>query len=128
MTARRGPQVQEAEEAEGDAIDGEVFVAFPAAEEGPGTVLQGVVHGMVDSFLDDLTRPEFRAGFAASVAAALVTSKMRLGFIPSLVLSLAVGAATEKLTKVTIDVHEAAVAQRDYLAALPVAGDAPSEV
>lgn len=128
MTARRGPQVQAAEEAEeAEAIDGEVYVSFPA-EEGPGTVLQGVVHGMVDSFLEDLTRPEFRAGFAASVVAALVASKTRMGFIPSLVFSLAVGAATEKLTKVTIDVHEAAVAQRDYLAALPVAGDAPSEV
>lgn len=54
-------------------------------------------HGVLDMLVDDINRPAFRAGFAASVFTAAVLARLGARALPAVVISAMTGAAVEHL-------------------------------
>jgi hypothetical protein len=56
-----------------------------------------LAHAVVDSFVDELGRPSFRAGLAVSMASAAVLARLGAGTIVTVVIAVSLGAAAEGL-------------------------------
>lgn len=60
---------------------------------GPVPTPAGIVHGVVDGMIDNFRRPEFRVEFTAAVIAVFPCARMRLPFLPTMLVAFAAGKA-----------------------------------
>lgn len=72
-----------------------------------------LAHRALDSLLDNLERPEFRAGLAVSAVTAAVLARTGLRATPTLALALAAGASAEHCYGMLIDIHATFTAAPD---------------
>ena len=83
-----------------------------------GIVLRDIANEFVASFTEGMSQPATRAGFISSMLTSMLCARARLGFLPSVAIAVMVGVSVEHLYGMAEDIHETAVAQQDYLAAL----------
>lgn len=84
----------------------------------------GLAHDVLDSVVADFRRPEFRAGFAVAVTSAIVLARCGVGRFPTVLASVMLGSAAERLAATT----EQIAGHIAHLEIASMATDAPGEV
>lgn len=77
--------------------------------------VSGVVDRVAAGLMDDLKRPEFRAGLAAGFAVELMLIKAHAGFLPTVIISSLVALSAAKAYEMVTDIHQVSLMQQEYL-------------
>jgi hypothetical protein len=74
-----------------------------------------IVDGLVDEFVEQWQGPAKRIGYAVSLAAVVVCARAGMRPAPSTLISCLAGLAAMRAYMLLDDVHQAALAQREYI-------------
>lgn len=89
--------------------DGEIIA------RGPDDVIRAIAHGAVDSFIEDWSRPAYRAAFAVSSVSAIIVMRLGASMLQAIIIGALVHVSAERLYEMAEDIHETALAQKAYL-------------
>lgn len=76
---------------------------------------QDLARSLAGHAVELLSRPSFRAGIVGSAAIGALCARAGMRPVPALVLMMVAHTAAERLWEMAEDIHETAVAQREYL-------------
>ena len=93
---------------EDDALSGSVVRL-------PGDVLPDLAAKVVRDMVADFKRPEYRAGFVAGMVVSGILMRQGMRMLPACFIGALGAVSVEKLYVMAADVHETAIAQREYL-------------
>lgn len=78
--------------------------ATPGSDLMPMESAGRALRGMAAELVEDMSQPAARAGFATSLLTSALLAK-RLGFLPSVIISVMVGVSVEHLYGMAEDIH-----------------------
>jgi hypothetical protein len=81
----------------------------------PADKLRGAIHHFIDVEVDLWTNPQYVTSWSAGMLVAAVCKKAGLPLVAALIISCAAALCAHELYDVVKDIHETALAQREYL-------------
>jgi len=72
----------------------------------PSSLAAEIAHGVVDTFMDSMNRPAFRAGLGVTMASTIVLAKLGARPWVTIIAATMLGAAAENLYGMAEDIYE----------------------